>query len=123
MGKLSDKYMVGSVRSILDEALSEGSKLSTAHAVPSPARLLRFGKRRHFALGLILVAIFLLLLSFVLPKDDLFLWAGYSGLLMLVGAWQWDKAKKELVVDPRSHTTAVHERPDFKLHSVDGDAP
>ena len=110
------------VREILEEGLSQAESAPAQTAV-SPKQLLNYGRRRHFAFGLILVAIFLLLLAFALPREDVFLWGGYSALLMVIGAWQWDKAKKELAVRCDDETPPTQERPVVTLRSVDGDAP
>lgn len=48
---------------------------------------------RHFALGLFLTAIFLVVLAAILPAEDRLFWGGCGGLLLLVAAWQWDKAR------------------------------
>lgn len=115
------RYANETVREMLEEGFSQAESAPAQPAV-SPKQLLKYGRRRHFAFGLILVAIFLLLLTFVLPREDLFLWGGYSALLMLVGAWQWDKAKKELTVRLDDETLPPQEKPVVKLRSVDGDA-
>ena len=121
MEKPSEKYVVDSVRDFLQEGQPEEIKPPPQPAVSSAAQLLKFGKRRHFALGMILLSIFVLLLSFVFPKEDIYFWASCSALLMLVGAWQWDKAKRDLVVAARTGSTPAGGKPTVKLRSVDGD--
>lgn len=121
--KVPDDYVTEHVRDVLEDALSEAAESTAAQLEPSADQLLRYGKRRHFALGLILVAFFPLLLAFVVPKEDVFVWVGYSVLLMLVGAWHWDKAKNELVVLKDPHQSPVEDSPKLTLHSFDGDAP
>jgi hypothetical protein len=118
----SRRYANETVREILEEGLSQVESPPAQPTVP-PKQLLNYGRRRHFALGLVLVAIFLLLLALVLPREDLFLWGGYSALLIIVGAWQWDKAKKELTVRSDAETQPTGDGTVVTLRSIDGNAP
>lgn len=122
-GKLPDEYVKETVHDLLENTLSEHVASTATVESPDPDQLLKFGKRRHFAIGLILVSLFLLLLSFVLPEKDVFFWVGCSVLLMLVGAWHWDKAKKELIVCNDPDPSSAEKSPKLTLHSFDGDAP
>ena len=117
-----NEYAEEFVREILEGAVSEVEDSEAEKPEPSPDNLLDYGRRRHFALGLMIVALFVLLLAFVLPEEEVFLWIGYSVLLILVGAWQWDRAKRELFVQTEDTPVASEGAPKLTVHSVDGDA-
>ncbi len=52
-------------------------------------------KRYRFGMGLMLLAVFLMLLVIVLPDDDRrWIFAGFAFLMVAVAAWQIDLAKK-----------------------------
>jgi len=84
---------VAEVRNILDSARPIKSK---PHTVEPSAKSRRAIRRRHFALGLFLVAIFLVALSAILPEEDRLFWGGSSFLVLVVAAWQWDRAKRDI---------------------------
>ena len=85
---------VAEVREILDSARPKGSRPDTFElGVKSRSGI----RRRHFALGLFLVAIFLVALSAVFPEKDQLFWGGSSFFVLVVAAWQWDKARREIL--------------------------
>ena len=63
----------------------------------------RQSKRKHFAIGLLLVAPFCLILGFFPTfSADIFykmLWIAFGLILLMVGAWQWDKSHREVNSD------------------------
>jgi hypothetical protein len=78
---------------------------SPMHSLPPPLppREIETGDpvRGRFALGILSVATFLLVLCAFLPADDRrSLFVGASALLLVVGAWQLDLAKRQ----PKSRT-------------------
>lgn len=66
------------------------------------------GKRRWFGLGLIALAPFCIVVGLVpwptAGQTDRFMWLFYSLVLLLVGAWQIDRASKE-----DEHAAHVHD--------------
>jgi predicted membrane channel-forming protein YqfA (hemolysin III family) len=77
------------------EALKEqgGLQNGNAHrqANTAPASV----THRLFALGVMLTAIFLLILSLVLPDEDRSWWAGWAAFIFVVGTWQFDRARRK----------------------------
>ena len=49
--------------------------------------------RRHFALGLFFVSIFMVGLAAMFPSEDRWLWGGASFIYLVVAAWCWDRER------------------------------
>lgn len=75
--------IVEEARAILDEAEPVASDEER------PAE-----RTRNFALGLFLVAIFLVSLAALLPEKGRWIWAGFSFVLLTVAAWYWDRVRR-----------------------------
>ena len=82
------------VREILDSARPRESK--KPEPIEPDLEGNKAPRRRHFALGLFLVAVFLVALAALLPTEDRVFWGGSSFLILFVAAWQWDKARREM---------------------------
>ncbi len=70
------------VRAILDEAAPIQSDGDTVRE-----------RRRHFALGLFFVSIFMIGLAAMFPSEHRWLWGGASFIFLLVAAWCWDRGR------------------------------
>lgn len=72
---------------------------SPMHSVPPPRqpREIETGDpvRGRFALGVLSLASFLLVLCTLLPADERSFFIGASALVLIVGAWQLDLAKRK----------------------------
>jgi hypothetical protein len=90
------------------ESNNEGSKqnrfecvredvLSILNSTATPNQLLAAKKRWRFSIGIVLLSIFVLILSFILPDNDQWFWASVAFFILLVGAWQFDKSNHEMV--------------------------
>lgn len=59
----------------------------------------KHSKRKHFAIGLLLIAPFCLVFGFfpalIIGIFYKVLWIIFGTILLVVGAWQWDKSHKE----------------------------
>ena len=91
------KEQVQQIRNQLRELDGKPESLSTRIGriisyPPTPAGNV---KRYRFGMGLMLLAVFLMLLVIVLPDDDRrWIFAGFAFLMVAVAAWQIDLAKK-----------------------------
>lgn len=92
------KEQVQQIRKQLRELDGEPESLSTRIGrvisyLPIPAGNV---KRYRFGMGLMLLAVFLMLLVIVLPDDDRrWIFGGFAFLMVAVAAWQIDLAKKK----------------------------
>jgi hypothetical protein len=78
----SAEDITAAARAILEEATPvQEDSVSPSH------------RRKHFAAGLFLVAIFITSLAALLPEDDRWLWGGAGFVFLVVAAWHWDRAR------------------------------
>lgn len=70
--------------------------LNILNSATEPEQLSDAKKRWRFSVGMILLSIFVLILSFILPQKDQWLWATAAFIILSIGAWQFDKSNREM---------------------------